>query len=72
MQVESSATLLTIDEATEDTISAFQENDAAVDLRLNQEQVCLNIDSEGFEVQRNFKCVKWVITLGTQRPVSQG
>ena len=34
MQVESSATLLTIDEATEDTISAFQENDAAVDLRI--------------------------------------
>ena len=55
MQVESSATLLTIDEATEDTISAFQENDAAVDLRLNQEQVCLVIDSEGFEVQKKFQ-----------------
>ena len=34
MQVESSTTpLLTIDEANEDTISAFEETDAAVDLR---------------------------------------
>ena len=54
MQVESSATPLTIDEDTEDTISAFQENNAAVDLRLNQEQVCLVIDLEGFEVQKKF------------------
>ena len=35
MQVESSATpLLTIDEANEDTISVFEETDAAVDLRI--------------------------------------
>ena len=44
MQVESSATpLLAIDEANEDTISAFEEIDAAMDLRIKN-SVCLVID----------------------------
>ena len=64
MQVEStSKPMLTADEANEDTISAFEETDAAVDLRIKN-SVCLVIDLEGFFVQKNFKCVKWVITLG--------
>ena len=66
MQVESSATpLLTVDEANEDTISAFEETDVAVDLRIKN-SACLVIDLEGFFVQIkiNFKCVKGVITIG--------
>ena len=55
MQVESSATpLLTIDEANEDTISAFEETNAAVDLRIKN-SVCLVIDVEGFFVQNKFQ-----------------
>ena len=52
MQVESSASpLLTIDEAYEDTISAFEEIDPAVDLRIKN-SLCLVIDLEGFIVQK--------------------
>ena len=41
MQVEStSKPMLTVDEANEDTISAFKETDAAVDLRIKN-SVCL-------------------------------
>ena len=55
MQVESSTTpLLTIDEANEDTISAFEETDAAVDLRIKN-SVCLVIDLEGFFVGKEFQ-----------------
>ena len=55
MQVESSTTpLLTIDEANEDTISAFEETDAAVDLRIKN-SVCLVIDLEGFFVGKKFQ-----------------
>ena len=45
--------MLTVDEANEDTISAFEEIDAAVDLRIKI-SVCLVIDLEGFFVQK--KC----------------
>ena len=39
MQVEStSKPMLTVDEANEDTISAFEKNDGAVDLRIKTEQ----------------------------------
>jgi len=46
---------LTIDEANEDTItiSAFEETDAAVDLRIKNSN-CLVTDLEGFSVQRKF------------------
>ena len=55
MQVEStSKPLLTVDEANEDTISAFEETDAAVDLRIKN-SVCLVIDLEGFFVQKKFQ-----------------
>ena len=48
MQVEStSKPMLTVDEANEDTISAFEETDATVDLRIKN-SVCLVIDLEGF------------------------
>ena len=54
MQVEStSKPMLTVDEANEDTISAFEETDAAVDLRIKN-SVCLIIDLEGFFVQKKF------------------
>ena len=44
MQVEStSKPTFTMDEANEDTISAFEETDAAVDLRIKN-SVCLVID----------------------------
>ena len=55
MQVKSSATpLLTVDEANEDTISAFEETDAAEDLRIRN-SVCLVIDLEGFSLQKKFQ-----------------
>ena len=55
MQVEStSEPTFTVDEANEDTISAFEETDAAVDLR-NKNSVCLVIDLEGFFVQKKFQ-----------------
>ena len=55
MEVESSATpLLIVDEANEDTISAFEETDAAVDLRIKN-SVWLVIDLEGFFVQKKFQ-----------------
>ena len=55
MQGESSATpLLTVDEANEDTISAFEETDAAVDLRIKN-SVWFVIDLEGFFVQKKFQ-----------------
>ena len=54
MQVEStSKPMLTVDEANEDTISAFEETDAAVDLRIKN-SVCLVIALKGFFVQK--KC----------------
>ena len=46
--------ILTVDEANEDTISAFEETDAAVDLRIKN-SVCLVIDLEGFFVQKKFQ-----------------
>ena len=45
--------MLTIDEAN-DTISAFEEIDAAVDLRIKN-SVCLVIDLKGFFVQKKFQ-----------------
>ena len=55
MQVEStSKPMLTVDEANEDTISAFEETDAAVDLRMKN-SVCLVIDLEGFFLQKKFQ-----------------
>ena len=64
MQVEStSKPMLTIDNANEETISTFEETDAAVDLRIKN-SVCLVIDLGDSLCKRNFKCVKWVITLG--------
>ena len=46
MQVEStSKPILTMDEGNEDTISAFEETDAAVDLRVKN-SLCLVIDLE--------------------------
>ena len=54
MQVEStSKPMLTVDEANED-ISAFEETDAAVDLRIKN-SVCLVIDLEGFFVKKKFQ-----------------
>ena len=54
MQVEStSKPMLTVDEANEDTISAFEATDAAVDLRIKN-SVCLVLDLEGFIVQKKF------------------
>ena len=46
--------MFTVDEANEDTISAFEETDAAVDLRIKN-SVCLVIDLEGFFVQMKFQ-----------------
>jgi len=46
--------MLTVDEANEDTVSAFEETDAAVDLRIKN-SVCLVIDLEGFSVQRKLQ-----------------
>ena len=55
MQVEStSKPMFTVNEANEDTISAFEETDAAVDLRIKN-CVCLVIDLEGFFVQKKFQ-----------------
>ena len=55
MQVEStSKPAFTVDEANEDTISAFQETDAAVDLKIKN-SVCLVIDLEGFFVKKKFQ-----------------
>ena len=55
MQVEStSKPMLTVDEANEDTISAFEETDAAVDLRVKN-SLCLVIDLEGFFEQKKFQ-----------------
>ena len=54
MQVEStSKPTFTVDEANEDT-SAFEETDAAVDLRIKN-SVCLVIDLEGFFVKKKFQ-----------------
>ena len=54
MQVEStSKPMLTVDEAIEDTISAFEETDAAVDVRIKN-SVCLVIALKRFFVQK--KC----------------
>ena len=54
MQVEStSKPTFTVDEANEDTSSAFEETDAAVDLRIKN-SVCLVIDLEGFFVKKKF------------------
>ena len=46
--------MLTVDEAKEDIMSAFQETDAAVDLRIKN-SLCLVIDLEGFFVQKIFQ-----------------
>ena len=55
MQVEStSKPMFTVNEANEDKISAFEETDAAVDLRIKN-SVCLVIDLEGFFVQTKFQ-----------------
>ena len=55
MQGEStSKPMLTVDEANEDAISAFEETDAVVDLRIKN-SVCLVIDLEGFFVQKKFQ-----------------
>ena len=55
MQVEStSKPMLTVDEANEDTIRAFGETDAEVDLRVKN-SLCLVIDLEGFFVQKKFQ-----------------
>ena len=55
MQVEStSKPVLTVDEAKENTISALEETDAAVDLRIKN-SVCRVIDSEGFFVRKIFQ-----------------
>ena len=55
MQVEStSKPILTMDEANEDTISAFEETDAAVDWRVKN-SLCLVIDLEGLFVQKKFQ-----------------
>ena len=43
-----------MDEANEDTISVFEETDAAVYLRIKN-SVCLVIDLEGFFVQTQFQ-----------------
>jgi len=47
--------MLTVDEANKDTVSAFEETDAAVDLRIKN-SVCLVIDLEGFSVQKKLAC----------------
>ena len=68
MQVEStSKPMFTVNEANEDTISAFEETDAAVDLRIKN-SVCLVIDLEGFFVQTKFQVremgyYSWMNTL---------
>ena len=52
MQVESkSKPMLTVDKANEDTISAFEETDAAVDSKIKN-SVYLVIHLEGFFVQK--------------------
>ena len=43
-----------MDEANEDTISAFEETDGAVDLRIENSE-CLVIDFEEFFVQKKFQ-----------------
>ena len=43
-----------MDEANEDTISAFEETDAAVDLRIKN-SLCLVIDFQGFFVHTKFQ-----------------
>ena len=54
MQVEStSKPMLTVGEAKGNTISALEETDAAVDLRIKN-SVCLIIDLEGFFVRKIF------------------
>ena len=58
MQVEStSKPTLTMDKANEDTISAFEETDAARDLRIKN-SVCLVVDLRVSLCKRNFKSVK--------------
>ena len=55
MQVGStSQPMLTVDEANEYTISAFEATDAAVHLRIKN-SVCLVIHLEGFFVQKKFQ-----------------
>ena len=55
MQVESTSELiLTVDEGNEDKISAFEETDAAVDLRVKN-SLCLVIDLERFFVQKKLQ-----------------
>ena len=46
--------MFTVNEANEDIISAFEETDVAVDLRIKN-SVCLVIDLEGFFVQKKFQ-----------------
>ena len=46
--------MLTMDKTNEDTISAFEETDTAVDLRIKN-GVCLVIDLQGFFVQTKFQ-----------------
>ena len=43
-----------MEEAYENTVSAFEETDAAVDLRIKN-SVCLVIDLEGFFLQKKFQ-----------------
>ena len=58
MQVESkSKPMLTVDEPNKDTISAYEETDAAVDLKIKN-SVYLVIHLEGFFVQRKFQVRK--------------
>ena len=53
-----------MDEANEDTISAFEETDAAVDLRIKN-SLCLVIDFQGFFVHTKFQVREMgYITLG--------
>ena len=55
MQVEfTSIPMFTVNEANEDKISAFEETDAVVDLRIKN-SVCLVIGLEGFFVQTKFQ-----------------
>ena len=56
-----------MDKANEDTISAFEETDAAVDLKIKN-SVCLVIDLQGFFVQTKFQVremdyYSWMNTL---------
>ena len=56
MQVKStSQPTFTVHEANEDTISAFEETDAAVDLRIKNSVCLVIIDLEGFFVKNKFQ-----------------